>query len=466
MSGEKISRRRYLELTAAAIGGLAVGGIVGYSLRKPEVMPPGPAPTHSMVMIIGGYRPDVVRENIAEFDREWGIPMDKRTEVQSLSGDLTVATETKLAAGAPVDICYSYPYATTTWSKAGWILPIDDIKKTDIVPYDISEIKGKLYPVVLEAYTVEGKLYGLPYFVSDYGCILTNEELLAKAGMSDDYPTTWKELYEKVEVLAKKHIVDHPLLPSWYNEPFGIPWAFVLEVINQGGNEAMWAKEYPHGPTFDVGTLAEEVLKDWKNAWDNGWVPKGVLTMKQTDFLGEFATGKYFYQVNAEYYLGYMNDPARSKIAGKCSIVPPKKQPWGLLDSAIYSLVNRKDRKDKDLEFAQALLEFLGYKNRYGQYYVGKRWAILEFLKTMPEVLEDPEVKAIWGAKLYRVEDLDTVNKLLSIVQIPLSWKAPWYTKWNTIAQSELPLALTGQKSIKEVIKTLRDKAEELSKSG
>ncbi len=459
-------RRNFLKLLGVFAGGAVVGAVASYlGISRPA---PAPAPTvagpsASLVFAIGGFRPDVVKENVAEFDRQWLIPPDKRTRVEQLSGDLTVATQSRLAAGYPLDIVYAYPYATVTWSKAGWITPIDDIKATDIVPYNISDAINEMYPAVKEAYTVENRLYGLPYYISAYGCILTNEELLDKAGMSGDYPYTWKDMYDYVEKLAAKKITEYPLLPSWYNEPFGIPWAFVLEVINQGGNEAMWESKWPYYPTFDVGTLAEEVLKDWKKAWDNNWVPKGVLTMKQTDYLGEFATGKYFYNVNAEYYLGYFNDPSRSRIAKKTSIVPVKQQPWGLLDSCIYALVKRP-RSETDLEYAQALLEFLGYKDRYGNYYVGKRWMMFEFLKTWPAVFQDPEVRLIWGIKLYREEDLDAVNGILEKVMFPIAWKAAWYTKWNTIAQTELPLIFTGEKTIREVITTLRNEAERLAR--
>jgi ABC-type glycerol-3-phosphate transport system substrate-binding protein len=461
------SRRDFLKLAGVFASGVVVGSVASYlglAQRAPVTITPAVSgPSAPLTFAIGGFRPDIVIENVAEFDRQWLIPKDKKTRVEQLSGDLTVATQSRLAAGYPLDIVYAYPYATVTWSKAGWIMPIDNIKATDIVPYDIADAINEMYPIVEQAYSVDGRLYGLPYFLSSYGCILTNEELLDKAGMSGDYPSTWKEMYDYVEKLAKKSITEYPLLPSWYNEPFGIPWAFVLETINQGGNKALWEEKWPYYPTFDKGTLAEEVLKDWKRAWDNRWVPRAVLVMKQTDYLGEFATGKYFYNVNAEYYLGYFNDPSRSRIAKKTSIVPVKKQSWGILDSAIYALVNRK-RSEIDLQYAQALLEFLGYKDRYGNYYVGKRWMLLEFLKTWPKIFNDPEVRIIWGARLYREKDLDTVNEILQKVMFPMAWKAAWYTKWNTIAQTELPLIFTGEKTIADVITTLRGQAEKLAK--
>jgi len=499
MLRERVDRRRALSTGAkVALGtvvGLAVGGTGGYFARAPGAaqtttltvaqtstvtqtvtatvtasptttpgLTPLEGPDHALVMAIGGYRPDLVKENVEEFDRQFNAK-GPRTELQQLSGDLIAAYTTKLIAGAPLDIIYSYPYSTVTWANAGYILPIDDIKKSDIVPYNMSDIKSQLYPNWVEAFTVNGKLYGLPYYTSDVGMLLTNEKLLAEAGMTGDYPKTWKEFYEQAEKLKPKAPTGEPVLHHWYNEPFGIPWGWLLETINQGGDKEMFDTKPPYAPMFDVGTLAEEVLKDWKDAWDKGLVPKGVLTMKQTDYLGAFATGKYFYHPNGDYFAGFMNDPSKSQIAGFCSFVPYKKQPWGLIDTAADVLVKRAGRTDKDREYAAALLEFMGYKDRYGRFLVPKKWAMLESLQSgFPEVVNDPEVKEAFKKRLMRIEDLQVIRKHLETAAVPSGWKAPWYAKWNTKAQSELPQIFTGQKTIKEVVTILRKYGDDLVK--
>jgi len=490
---EKTDRRTYLKVVGGTVGGLVVGGAIGYLAKPSEavektitqtqtltktVTATAPAvtttpvqltgPDHALIMLMGGYRPDMVQANLEEFDKQWNVPSSLKTELQQLSGDLMVAEETKLAAGAPVDICLSYPYSTVTWSKAGWIQTIDDIKATadGIVMYNMGDIKKELFKNMQDAFSVDGKLYGLPYYNSCIGAKLTNEKLWERAGISGQYPKTHQEFYDMLPTLkAKCQAGEYPFLAPYYNEAFGIPWSWLYETMNQGGVGAMFEETPPYGPTFDVGTLAEDVLKNWKDTWDKEYTPHSVLTMKQTDFLGAFSTGKYFIHDNADYYLGYMNNPAKSQMAGDCGLVPVDKQPWGMMDAGIYVLVNRKGRTEKDQHYAEAFMEFLGYKDRKGVYYVPKRWGIEESLQSgYAGVTEDPDVKAAYAKRLRKPEDLVTIGKLLETMNFCSAWKAPWYTKWNTRALTELPLVLTGEKSIKDVITTLRDYAEELVK--
>lgn len=473
----KMNRRKALSTVAKVAIGVGAAAVIGGAAYYASLPPATttttttttlplklPGPDHPLVFAIGGYRPDMVAENLAEFDRQFNAG---KSELQQLSGDLIAGYQTKLLAGAPLDLLYSYPYSNVTWAKGGFVLPLDDIKKTDIVPYNGSEMRDALYKSVRDIFSVDGKFYGPPYYISDVGVLLTNEDLLERAGFKGDYPTTWSELYDQIEKIAAKGF-EIPYLAPWYNEPYGIPWSFNFETMNVGGLEAMWANEAPYEPTFDTTTVAAEVLRNWKNAWDKGWVPKSVLTMKQTDFLGAFATGKYAYNPNGNYFLRFMNDPSKSQIAGKSSIVPVKTQPWGLIDTAAYSLVNRKGRTQRDLEYAQGLLEFFGYKDRNGDFRVARRWAIEEALDSgYAAVAEDPQLKTAVG-KWFPDPDyyLNTMKGVYSTIQMPPAWRSGWYTKWNTRAQSDLSLILTGEKTVNEVITGLRDYATELIKTG
>ncbi len=423
-------------------------------------------PSTSLVFAIGAFDPSQVQSNINEFDAEFNSSGPKTT-LEQFSCCLIAQVEAHFAAGEPIDLTYSYSYTIPSWAAANWILPLNDIVQTDVVPYSYSQITADLVPWWEGAYSVNGQLYGLPYYVSALGPLLTNEKLIAtQSAVASADIQTWADYYSAAETLQGSS--GNPVvLSSWYNETFGIPWGFVGEVISQGQNDDLFADEAPYAPTFSSTTgLAYEVLNNWLDAWNSNLVPHSVITMKQSDYLTAFGTGNYYFQSNSLYYEPYFNNASNSTFAGQCSIVPANNtQPnWGVPDNASYSLGNRSGLSDTDQQYAQALMEFMGYQNRYGQYYVEDNWITTNGLPSgYTNVLSNPSISSALSSELYSPNDLTSWNSYISALVYPSAWKSTWYNSWNTRAQTDLPQIFTGQMSISDALTDLYNYGQQLA---
>ena len=95
-----------------------------------------------------------------------------------------------------------------------------------------------MYQNIRDAWSVNGKLLGLSYFVSTRGTLTVFLKPYLDAGFTGaDLPTTWDGLYDMVYKLHDKGMKSS-ILPHWFAEWFGISWAFVFEVMNRGGQVA------------------------------------------------------------------------------------------------------------------------------------------------------------------------------------------------------------------------------------
>jgi len=462
-----VSRRSYLKYVAGGAVAVAVAAAGGYYALQPKPAEGPPTtvapttvapttvaiPTTELQMAIWGYHPEVVEENMGIFEQQYS----ENGTVQVVPGDYGSVMETKFMGKAPIDVCYALNPHAFKWYTLGWLSDVEGIAKSNIVPYDISEIKDAITPGLRETIvTPEGKMIALPYFASVDGTLFANDQLLEDAGFAGEYPKTYSELYDQLEKITKKGFPT-PYLPGWMAEWHGISFAWIWEAMNIEGDEAMFDSK-TLDPTFDTNTAAAEILKNWKRLYDNNVVPKAMLTSSESDNMTWFKSGKYAYHQIEDYNIGQYNDPSQSTIGGKVSIVQNStQQKWGDFTAGWYAIVKR-DRTPVEQERVNRLMEFFSYKDKNGEFLVPKKFvANFSILSMYPEVLNDPTVKDQL-AKAFRTDPSVAISNLMSS-QIVNAQKAVWFMDWNATVLTELPLALTGKKSINDVITTLREEA-------
>jgi len=125
------------------------------------------------------------------------------------------------------DIIYGNPPTAVRFLEAGWIAPADDVP-------NIEQIKADMYDNARNAFTYKDKLLGLSYFLAIRGLVVVNTEKQKELGVDGAQPKNWDEFYAQLLDLAKKGGKDL-YMPHWFNEFYGISWAFIWEVINRGG---------------------------------------------------------------------------------------------------------------------------------------------------------------------------------------------------------------------------------------
>jgi len=395
------------------------------------------------------YRPDIVEDNVRRYNEELG----GHVQYSTIAGDYSAIMETKLVVGAPLDVLYGHAYDAIRYYRGGWILPAEELP-------NIEQIKADMYPTIIKALSYDGKLLGLPYFTSVIGCVAVNLKLLEKVGLTpQDFPKTWDELYNQLYEVRKRGL-EHPYLPPWYVEQWGIPWAFIYETLNRGGRIVDENGE----PLLTADGPAGDTLRAWKRIWNDGLVPHEVLGYKEADFLEAWESGQYLYTPTMLYNLKRHNDPYYSAIAGYCSVIPYAGQPWGMLDIAAY-LMTAHPRTEGAKHDVMAFTSWYGYKDHHGEFFVANRWLENSMLFSgYRPVMESPLAEAVMKKALARPEDYRAALELYEHVQYPAElFQQPWAAEFQSFLREILDEFLLKDLPVEQVIQAMRDEINRLN---
>lgn len=466
----RITRRDFFRRTA--VGAAATPAIVGYLDRQGAAAAPAHrllltpsrsqgAPLASPVAGVDTSQPLVfrgwdynvatVQDNVRIFNEAYAENVD----YQTVAGDYIAITENFHISNQPLDLAYCNPATLSRWAVPGWVVDYSRFG-------EVEAASAEMYDGVRESLSVNGVLYGLPYFVSIRGTMMANNIVLAKAGITaEQYPKTWDELYAQVRQLKADGATEgSPFLPHWFTGGgawYGISWAYLWECLNRGA--VLFDDQ--NVPVFDDATLA--VLTNWRKLVEEQVVPESVLTMVQQDFIDSFATGSYAYSPQQIYDAKVFNDPNSSQIAGQCAIVPVVSQPWGVIDEGIYVIANRQ-QSDEHLARDYRLAGFFGYRDQQGELFVAKRWAMENALNSgYKEILADPEVIAAYNEWMPDPAMLGTIEGVVNAGQFPKVWQTFWWEEFNALMTTELPKAVLGQSPVEEIHASLKQTALELA---
>jgi ABC-type glycerol-3-phosphate transport system substrate-binding protein len=425
---------------------------------KPEPV----KPTVPLVWVHWGYRPDIITENIEIFNQQNN---ENLTQEQVTGPDYQGLVETKFLAGEKFDMVYGNAFMAFRWVELGFTNTAEEL------PY-IEWVKADMFDSVKRAYSdKQGRLAGLTYFVSATPALIANDVLLEKAGMAGELPTTHAELYDmlrKIKQRAPAGMIK-PYVPHWFNAFWGTVWSLLAEVAGRAKDpeltKSMFGKDF--AATFDAapGDTVYETVSDWRKLVDEDLVETAVISAS-SDTVGTeaFWTGNYaFGRLNGLY--GYWNtmDPAKSRIAGKATLVPVTKEAWGLIDTGLYCW----PKNNHDYDRSARLILWFGYKDNNGKHTAAFKWAAEEFLHTAyPAVLSDPDVLKAWEARLgpKTKETSERSEKWLATMATPWIWRSPLYGEWMVKAPDYMAKCLAREISPKDAVSNMRKLADELWK--
>lgn len=412
----------------------------------------GLGPTGSENVIFRGwpFKPEVVDDNVNRYNKA----VDGNIDYQTVShGDYPTLMEKMLIAEDDLDIIYGNPATILRFYEAGWIAPADDVP-------NISAIKADMYDNAAYAFSYKDNLLGLSYFLAIRGIMLVNTERQSELGLTNEQPKNWDAFYDQLLALNAKGVKD-VYMPHWFNQFYGINWAFIWEVLNRGGTQI----DLKTGkPALTVDGPAGETLRDWKAIYNAGMVAEEVLSSGEENIIVEaFKSGRYLYSTQASYNLAQFNDPAQSQIAGKVSFLPFQGSSWGLLDSAIYARTSRERSKSLD-EDTKRFQSWYGYKDHEGKVSVGQRWAKNSMLfSAYKTVMESAETKKAFRANLISDADYDRLLKVYANAPYPNVWKLVWAEEYNTYIRDQLGQFLINDEPVENVIAKFNEKMNELN---
>jgi len=445
-----MNRRGFIR-TAGLLGASALGsGLIG----MPAAWAADFKPTSDETVYFRGwpFRTDVVQSNVDTYNKTFGGKVDYAT----VTGDYPAIMEKALIANDQLDMLYANPSSAVRYMGGGWVLPASELPNGQ-------EIADGMYPNIRDAWSVDGKLLGLSYFVSTRGCMHVFLKPYLAAGFTEDQlPTTWDAFYDLVYALKDKGVAS-PYLPHWFGEYYGISWAFAFEVMNRGGTVADPAT---HKPVMTVDGPAGATLAAWKKLWKSGLVPEEVFSYNEAGYIDAFRSGRYVFSPQQIYDLKTFNDPAQSgDIAGHVTLLSAKDQSWGLIDSALYVMSARKGRSDAATDDVKKFVSWYGYKDENGEYAVANRWLKENMLfSAYKEVMESPTAREQISSSLMRPEDYDRVMEVYKKTPYPSDiWNVVWSEEFNFWMREKLFAFLQQDLEAEQVIAEANEKIEQLN---
>ena len=441
-----LTRRNLLTTTAAAAGSL----ILPHQAFAADDF----KATSGEIIYFRGweYRTDIVQDNVNRYNTGLSGKIDYAT----VTGDYPSIMEKSLMSKAKLDILYANPSQAVRYYEGGWITPVNELPI-------YKDVVAGMYPNILDAWSYKGKLLGLSYFVTTRGIIHVNLGKYTPAGFTDaDFPKNWPELYALLYKLRDKG-EKQPYLPHWFNEWYGISWAFAFEVMNRGGTVA---DGETHKPMLTLDGPAGAVLADWKKLWKDGFVPEEVLSYNEAAYIDAFRSGRYVLSPQQAYDLKQFNLPDKSpQVAGKITFLPYQGQSWGLIDSAIYMMTSRS-RPAAATDDVKRFASWYGYKDQDGKIFVGSRWMAESMLFSgYKELMEGSLAKETISKSLARPDDYGKLLEVYSHTPFPKGiWTVVWAEEYNAWIKDKLFAFLLHDLPASEVIDQANDKITALNK--
>ena len=392
------------------------------------------------------YEPDLVLQNVTRFERDYHADVN----YAAVAGEYRNKMAAMFIAGTPVDCCYVRDDDFAGWVQAGWLRPIHDL--TGALDY-----RATIFPFNWEAMTYDEKLYGLPYY-TDFTIWVYNERLLGEAGF-DRCGETLDEITEQaIRIKGGK-------FRSLDGRTIEYPIAFPFKQTAVSFND-WWALNYASEvdlfsndlePTFpdDTGHRAERVMQWLVDRIHKHHIihPESISidgNQLRDNYMG---TGQQAFCSINKYDLERLNNRKDSAIAHddlKRRGSPDEQLHSKICKMALYPSLEKGQRgtlgwtrmysltaacRPEQVEHAWQLIQFLGGKDREGNYGTAKWWFRERGLGFghIP-LLDDADVIAQttkWG-------DIDLIREQIKSVKARECIKAPWYPEFETFHQAEI----------------------------
>jgi sorbitol/mannitol transport system substrate-binding protein len=212
-----------------------------------------------------------------------------------------VTTDIATKAGQ-FDIITIGNYEVPIWAKQGWLAPFDNLPAS----YDVDD----LIKPVREALSVDGKLYGLPFY-AESAMTYYRTDLFKKAGLTMPASPSYTQIREFADKVTDKPNQIYGMClrgkPGW-----GENMAFVTSLVNAMG-----------GQWFDDGWKTRIDTPEWKKAITyysdilKADGPPGVSSNGFNENLALFSTGHCSIWIDASVASGMLYDPKQSQVADK-----------------------------------------------------------------------------------------------------------------------------------------------------
>lgn len=347
------------------------------------------------------------------------------------------AMQTKIMGGVRMDVMYNFRWNQLRWYQVGWARSMSGMPGADDLVDDIIDSARPAY------HTKDGELISLPYFMAPF-VVMYNPELLKKAGY-DHYPKTKDELYEMCKSL-KRIGVSNPYVAFW-NKDF-VDRYFFIYLISEG----IEVFDSNFNPVFQNNSETEKVFNWWVKMYRDGLTSPTILTDTPTDLVVMMQEGKSAF-FNLHHYFLKSIRKAGAKESSNVILGPqiPGKTGTTLQIGEVLQLGGNTPDPGR----AWKLIKFYSWKNKEGEYYVPKTWALAAgllvpykgFFKDQ-EIIESFNEWVDWDLLIDIVENKSKIETVR--MQI-------WYPNWRTEASTVLHKMIRGEIPVRDAVQQIAD---------
>jgi len=330
------------------------------------------------------------------------------------------------AADGSIDVINIDVIWPPEFAPPGWLMPLDK--------YFPPEEQKKHVPAMIDAQTVDGHIYGIPY-INDIGNFYYRKDILEKVGI--ELPETWMDLVKTSQKLQNPpglfgFITDFSRGEQLTCNFVEYLWSNNGEFLDETGKKVLFNKK--------EGVEALQFMVDLVHKYKI--VQPGILTMTLDEGRTIFTEGHAIFHRNWNYVWNIAQDP-ESKIVGKVGVNVIPRFPQGehatCLGGWSHSVNNFSKHKDEAAKFAAFMSswEVQKYRALYGLQ-----------TPTILKLLTEPDV----------VAKHSVYPRLMEIAYGARSRpKSPFYAQISDILQGELHEALLLRKTPKEALDSVAE---------
>ncbi|MGH6931544.1 MAG: ABC transporter substrate-binding protein [Dongiaceae bacterium] len=384
-----------------------------------------------------------IKDLLPEFKAESGIDVEIEA-ISYIDMHSKLVPQLSSTAGTYDAIVVDF-YWVAEFTKAGWLMPLDELIKQDNV--DTSVYVPSLMSLVGR---VNDVTYMLPFYNYSMGIIYRKDLLAdpneqaafkAKYGADLKIPATWDEYKQQVEFFSRDTDSDGKvdffgtINQGQRGDCICMQWSNYLYANGGQYHDANWKATFN-----DAAGL--KAIEDFKNDIAKHG-PVGSESFCFDEANSVFAQGKAYSFVTFNILLSGFDDPASSQVVGKADIAP---NPIGGLNGGWgWAIPHSSPNKEAAWKF----LKWVESKDTV------KKRSLAGGAPTQAWVFDDPDV----------VAKRPYMDKLRILVATAQEFPTFTYTvEFVEVLGRELNLAVTGQKDAQEALDTAAEELDKLAK--